>query len=394
MILAQHGYGPSDRVEVGLTDTSIDGVIISASNANPDQIQDYCSSIRKVRSDAFMLFDPEYYVNFIQEADKFGKLADYPYFLHPMAPSDLASPKLLQETTEKVIKFQIDQGFKQITVPTLEITSFGSANEPYALSLLHASAEYVADNHKDTELYGSLLINENAFYDVERMALFLDAITRVKGLRGFYIVVDRSDSQKSFWTNPQSLSAYMYLIHTLSSNKTVVLGYTDGAALLGLAAGASYVSNGWWQNSGNFTKKRFVASGGRRRATYYSRQLMSTMYVDGELSVLVGKGLGDKIANTTKYDKNVSSDPLNPASWNERDAVFHKWLVLSEHDHELASLPDEAARMSLLAEKIGAAKELSETMNGLLPDGFNANHGPEKLRTWLAAMEQYRKGVI
>lgn len=144
MILAQHGYGPADRVQVGLTDNSLGGVIISAANVNPDQIADYCKGITDVRSDAIMLFDTEYYVNFIQEADKFGKLADYPYFSHPMAPSDLASPKLLQETTERVLKFQTDLGLKLITAPSIEITSFGSANEPYALSLLHAAAEYVA----------------------------------------------------------------------------------------------------------------------------------------------------------------------------------------------------------------------------------------------------------
>lgn len=394
MILAQHGYGPSDRVEIGLADGSIKGVIVSASNTTPDQLGAYCLTVLKAQTEAVMLFDPEYYVNFIQEADKFGKLADYDYFSHPMAPSDLASPKLLQETTKKVIDLQISNGFKKVTSPTLEISSFGSANEPYSLSLLNASAEYIASDHPEAELYGSLLINENAFYDVERMALFLDAITRVKGLKGFYVVIDRSDSQKYFWSNPQTLAAYMYLIHTLSTNKSVILGYSDGAALLGLAVGAEYVSNGWWQNSGNFTKKRFVSSGGRRRATYYSKQLMSTVYVDGELSVLVQRGHKDAVANSTKYDDAVSSNPLDPASWNERDAVFHKWVALSEYDAEITALATEDERLDYLVSKISTAKDLSETMNGILPDGFNTNHGPEKLRTWLAAIDQYRKGVV
>lgn len=394
MILAQHGYGPSDRVEIGLADGSIKGVIVSAANTTPDQLGAYCSTILAANSDALMLFDSEYYVNFIQEADKFGKLAEYDYFTHPMAPSDLASPKLLQETTKKVIDLQINNGFLKVTSPTLEISSFGSSNEPYSLSLLNASAEYVAAEHSEAELYGSLLINESAFYDVERMALFLDAITRVKGIKGFYIVVDRSDSQKYFWSNPQTLSAYMYLVHTLSSNKSVILGYSDGAALLGLATGAEYASNGWWQNSGNFTKKRFVSSGGRRRPTYYSKQLMGTMYVDGELSILVQRGYKDLIANSTKYDAAVSSSPLDPSSWNERDAVFHKWIAVSEYDAEIAALPSEFERLDYLVGKINAAKDLSETMNGILPDGFSANHGPEKLRTWLAAIDQYRKGVI
>lgn len=394
MILAQHGYGPSDRVEVGLTDGSLGGVILSASNIKPDQLAEYCSAIRLCRPDSIILFDPEYYVNFIQEADKFGKLADYPYFNHPMAASDLASPRLLMDTAQKVLKQQVEVGLQQVTAPTIEITSFGSANEPYALSLLHASSEYMADNHPGVDLYCSLLINESAFYDVERMALFLDAITRLKSIKGYYVVVDRSNSQKNFWTNPQNLSAYMYFIHTLASYKTVALGYTDGTALLGLVAGATYVSNGWWQNSGNFTKKRFVTGGGRRRATYYSKQLMSTIYVDGELSVLVNKGLGPQIAGTTKYDTAVATDPLNPASWGEREAVFHKWMILSEHDNEIAAAATEKERLELIESKINVAKDLSETMNAQLPDGFNSNHGPEKLRTWIAAIEQYKKGVI
>jgi hypothetical protein len=394
MILAQHGYGPSDRVETGMQDGSIHGVILSAANINPDQIASYCTGLTSVKSDALLLFDPEYYVNFIQEADKFGKLADYPYFNHPMAPSDLASPKRLLQTTEQVLRFQIDAGLKKLVAPTLEITSFGSAHEPYALSLLNAAVEYVADNQPDTELYGSLVINESAFYDLERMALFLDAITRIKGVTGFYIVIDRTDSAKSIWTNPQNLAAYMYLVHTLSANKKIILGYTDGTGLLGLAVGAGYIGNGWWLNSGNFTKQRFVASGGRRRATYYSKQLMSSIYVDGELSVLVSKGFGEQIAGSSKYDAAVTADPLNPTSWSERNTVFHKWLMLSDDDKELAALSNEQERLELLSTKIAQAKDLSEQMNGLLPDGFKSTHGPEKLRTWLAAIEQYRKWVL
>lgn len=393
MILAQHGYGPSDRVEIGLADGSIDGIILSASNIKPDQVQTYCTGISEVNDDSLLFLDPEYYVNFISEADKFGKLGSYPYFNHPMAATDLASPKALLDATSKVVDFQVAQGMPNILSPTIEITSFGGATEPYVLSLLHSTVEYIQDNRITAKVYGSLLINENALDDADKMALFLDAVTRVRGIEGYYIVIDRTDTYKPYWNNPQTMAAYMYLINALSTNKKVILGYSDGVGLLGLSVGASHAATGWWLNSGNFSKQRFISSSGRRKSKYYSKQLMSNINVDGELSVLVDRGAKDLVANTSKYDAGVSSDPLNPTQWNERDAVFHKWLALRDICNTDFT-GDIDSRLNHLEERINKAKLLSEEMDSMLPNGFEAASGPAKLQVMLGAVELYRKGVI
>lgn len=394
MILAQFGYGPSDRVEIGLDDGGVKGVILNASNIKPEQILPYCQSLKETSSETVLFFDPEYYVNLVQEADKFGKLGDYPYFHHPMTISDLASPKMLTNAVSKVVDVQATSELPNILSPTVEIVSFGGSTEPYVLSMLHATLEYVEDNDIEGRIYASLLINENAFDDADKMALFLDAITRVRGVDGYYIVVDRTDAYKHYWNNPQTLAAYMYFVNALSAHKEVILGYADGIGLLGLAVGAKYAATGWWMNSSSFTKQRFISSSGRRKSKYYSQQLMTTINVDGELSVLVSRGKKDLIANTSKYDGGVSSDPLNPTVWGEREAIFHKWLVMNEMCNQDYSSNNEAERLQNIEERLVRAKELSEEMDSFLPDGFETAHGPAHLQVMLSAVDIYKKGVV
>lgn len=394
MILAQHGYAASDRVEKGVQDTSIDGVIISASNIKPADVPAKIKAIQAASSSAEIYFDPEYYANFIDKADKYGKLSDYDYFLQPKTLSELASPKALLNVTKTVLDLQAKWGLNKLISPSIEIPTFGSAHETYSLSLLNSSIEYVEDNFKDKELYGTILINENAFNDLSRMADFLDAVTRVKGIRGFYVVADRTGSTRAFWDNPQNLAAYMYLINALALNKKeVVLGYCDGTALLGLATGAKHASVGWWQNSTNFTKKRFIKSGGKRRKQYYSKQLMNSIYVDGELSVLVDKGYADMVANTTKYDTDFSQDPLNE-QWTDEQAILHRWAAMKATVDVVMAEPDTDSRLLKLETELKSARTIYKEVSGQLPGGFDIATGPSKVDVWLNAINIYKNGVL
>ncbi len=395
MIIAQHGYAASDRVEKGLQDLIIDGAVISASNVKPEDVQAKLASIIGSSSEAFVLFDSEYYVNFMDEADKFGKLTDYKYFKHPKAVSDLASPRALQAISKEVIDNQVRWGFKKLTSPSIEIPTFGSANESYSLSLLNSTIEYVEDNIKGKELYGSILLNEAAFNDLERMGAFLDILTRPNSLSGYYLVVDRTGGARPFWENPQSLAAYMYFINVLAVNKKdVVLGYCDGTALLGLAVGASHASVGWWQNSTNFTKRRFIKSGGRRRKEYYSKQLMNSIHIDGELVPLIDSGLGDRVANSTKYDDQISINPNDTTVWTDEKAILHKWTAMYENATEIAAGASVEDKLKVIEKQLLDAQRTYRDISSSVPGGFDSGTGPNKINVWLNAISLYEKGVL
>lgn len=395
MIIAQHGYAASDRVEKGLQDQIIDGVVISASNVKPEEVQAKLTNITTTSSNAFVLFDSEYYVNFMDEADKFGKLVDYKYFKHPKAVSDLASPKALQAISKEVIDNQVRWGFNKLTSPSIEVPTFGSANESYSLSLLNSTIEYVEDHVKDKELYGSILLNEAAFNDLERMGAYLDILTRPNSLTGYYLVVDRTGGARPFWENPQSLAAYMYFINVLSSNKKdVILGYCDGTALLGLAVGASHASVGWWQNSTNFTKRRFIKSGGRRRKEYYSKQLMNSIHIDGELVPLIESGLVDRVADSTKYDDEISNDPNDTTVWTDEKAILHKWTAMHENAVEIAKGVSVKEKLKIVEEQLLNAQRTYRDVTSYVPGGFDSGTGPNKINVWLNAISLYDKGVL
>ena len=245
------------------------------------------------------------------------------------------------------------------------------------------------------ELYGSILLNEAAFNDLERMADFLDVLTRPNSLTGYYVVVDRTGGARPFWENPQSLAAYMYFINTLAnSKKEVVLGYCDGTALLGLSAGALHAGVGWWQNSTNFTKKRFIKSGGRRRKEYYSKQLMNTIHVDAELVPLVDANIGNKVANTTVYDKDFSANPSDTTIWTDEKAILHKWTALHELAGDILAVDTTEERLLILEEKLLRAQRLYRDISGAIPGGFDSGTGPNKINVWLNAISLYGKGVL
>lgn len=394
MILAQHGFAAAERIEKGIKDGSIDGAVISASNVKFDDVQGKIQSIFDASKNADVYFDPEYYVNFMEEADKFGKLSSYPYFNHPKLITDLASPKVLQQVAKEVIDRQKAWGLRNIISPSIEITAFGSAQESYSLSLLNSSTEYVKDTMPDRNLFGTILVNENAFTDQARMAQFLDAITRIRDLQGFYVVIDRTGSTRPFWDNPQNLAAYMYLINTLVQNgKKVVLGYCDGTSILGLSVGATHASIGWWQNSTNFTKRRFIKSGGRRRKQYYSKQLMNSIYIDGELSVLVDRGFGAKVAGTTQYDSEIAADAHN-YEWSDERSILHTWSAIKSTCDDVLSNASVNDRLARLEQLLIDARQVYTETNSQLPNGFDTATGPNKINVWLNAIKIYKDGVL
>lgn len=394
MLLAQDGFAASDRIDNGLQSEVISGAIISASCRQPANLSSVVQGLKDIRSDAFILFDSEFYVGSFPEADKFGKLTDYQYFKHPLQKIDLINPTSVQGFIKKVVDVQLDAGLDNITSPTIRIQTFNSGSETQVFSFLFGTLDYVQQNAADKKLYGSLLINELALTNSRGLAEFLDTVTALRDYAGFYIIIDRSSSTISFWNNPDTLASLMYLVHVLSDNGfQIVVGYSDGDGLLSLATGASYVASGWWQNTTNFTDGKFKSSGGRRRKKYYSYQLMNAVYQEGELSSIVEHGLGSNVMGITGLDDELAQDPLNVA-WPDGTAILHKWKALNQRIQEDVSSGDETAKLEALRGSILVAKALYEQVESTIDIEFDIGNGPKKLDIWLKAIEIYQGGVV
>src|SRR5262249_21657958 len=82
-ILAQHGHQPEQKVNRGLKERIIDGVILSARYAAPDRARAAVNEARLMRSDAEILLDPEFYaIPLIGTPNsQLGSLPAWPHFM-------------------------------------------------------------------------------------------------------------------------------------------------------------------------------------------------------------------------------------------------------------------------------------------------------------------------
>ena len=85
-IFAQHGWGKGNKIETGINDGSLDGVIASPSNETPSNLADFLS---RLPPNIERLVDPQLYISTLPERrnDQFGK---YPQSCHNLTPASFS----------------------------------------------------------------------------------------------------------------------------------------------------------------------------------------------------------------------------------------------------------------------------------------------------------------
>ncbi len=397
MLLAQDGHQASDRILDGINRGFINGAVLSTLFRKPETIETTKNDLVAANNDAIILLDNEFYVNAIIGAEKFGKLSTYPYYSHPLTKKDLSSPFKLAEHIKKTIDYQIDQAhLKTITTPSVIVESFDHTSEAIFLSLLSGSCEYIADKRSSDvdKLFASLVINEQALSNTDTLPAFLDSLTGFDNLTGFYIVVDKTTSPLSYWSNPATLAAVMYITKTLSDNGyEVIIGYADVPDLLNLAVGAKAIATGWWDNTSSFTQKKFMdTGGGRRRKKYFSQQLLNAIYVDPDVQSAKTLGLIDKITLGSELDAPLVDDPYD-TPWVDGVAIAHKWQAMQSVVEAIDAVSSEEDKITAIEAKIDNALEV---YGELIDAGikFEPHTGPRKISVMKQAIAIYRDGVL
>ena len=79
MLLAQCGYGKSEKVQKGLRDGSVEGVILSPRDESQEHLVEFSHQIRNEFKNALILFDPQFYAATLADPRN-GKLLEYRYY--------------------------------------------------------------------------------------------------------------------------------------------------------------------------------------------------------------------------------------------------------------------------------------------------------------------------
>ncbi len=264
-LLAQDGFGPGDKIKMGLEKGVIDGALLSSRYRGPDTFGD---KLNEVPSGAF-LFDPHYhaYQYFGNTNAQLGKLGEWDYFTAPRR-SALINGSEIKPVIQKVIETQRAYPLMGYITPNVYVNSADSIDAAIALNFI-GSAKKVAQaiGINDKPVFATLALDRDVLVSGGApLNDFIGALTSLETFPdGFYLLVGSGTVDedgrhiRSDIFDEKVIAGWMYINHVLSINGfKVVNGFSDLLSpLLGIC-GAYAGATGWSTNLRQFSMGRYV----------------------------------------------------------------------------------------------------------------------------------------
>lgn len=391
-LLAQIGYGRSDKVQTGLQSGSIDGAVLSPRDEDPEKLAAFAAALRANYPKATILFDPQFYAaTLITPRDQY--LTKYSYYEQYRGLSRTQfKPKDIDKYVSECLSFQA-QRFPSVSYqisPTVLFDDFRDSWSQIALTMAEASIDKASDPKK---LLVSLAISEQAFKSSDALDEFLDTLSALE-VEGFYILIGRNVNGHPCHFDPTALHNIMYLAYVLGevNGYKVFFGYTDWYGLLLEAAGAAGVATGWYQNLRNFSMSRFMPTSGfarRPRKRYPSAPLLSSPLFAPELEGIHTLGSLPHVLSGIPQDAvfQGASPMVAEAKWSDETYCLAHWGALSGALSDVRRQP-KANRVKHTLSLINKARDLYKRLEsrGII---FDANTGPRHLESWLDAIQGF-----
>lgn len=389
MILAQDGYGPVQKIDGGFDVGYLDGAVLSIKNRKPDTLPRTVSGMltRYPRKELFL--DLHFYASQMAMTRP-GRILDYRLYNTGLTRKDFLSSKSVINYAHRLIDYQHRLGLLNVILPGLTITNFNANSALLSLQLYQTSLEYIKEigPDSDTKALLSLTILENALLDDEQLSKFLDEVTLLENVGGYYIVVERSYGSLPQWQDSRTLAKLMYVVNTLSENSDVVCGFIDFPGLLLLAVGAKHIASGWYQTLRHYTSNYFKKTGGQPTGAfrYASKELLTQLISVPDLRRIVNKGLNKRFVDP-KYGRGLQ-DPDNLVL-NQPSRVLHQWKVFHELGEQIVAATDPLGKIEQLIETA------ENNLKSLRQEGINIEQNAvSHYEVWKKAIAAYRDGVL
>ena len=386
-ILAQHGWGKSDKIERGIVDGSIHGVIMSPRDESPTNLASFLVSIADKHPSVERFVDPQLYAGSLWPV-RDGKLLDYGHYRQHLEPSSF-SPTAIGEFVDSTLSWQTDLRVTSLVSPTVMVEDLGSQWAQIAMML---AQESVARHEDSRPLLVSLAIGEDALRQQPLVDSWLNDLTRLD-VDGFYLVVRRSSESYRQHYDQEVLSSLLRVCYSLAelNQYRLYVGYSDMVTLLLHAVGVTGTGAGWFSSLRQFNWRRFqpVSGGSQARARYSSRPLLNSIYMT-ELDAIYNRGLVDTVLSDTPYDERFSG-ATNPENvpWPPSEAALHHWQVLDDIARLAMTMGHNIqGRLDLASTVIASARTTYTQLESLVP--FTTETGSIHLDQWLKALNRFR----
>lgn len=283
-ILAQYGFGPKDKLDRGLSEDVISGIVLSPRYLTPDKMHDEIEKLR--RPDVRIMMDPEFFATAsIRHAEpNLGTLEQWEYFRAPRRAA-LISGTAIPGIIEKSLQTQAALGLDEWIAPNVYIREADSIDAGIALNFL-AQSKVVASKVGAAPVFATLAIDRDAIMNDGEFRDILDALTAIENPPdGYYVLVgssvarDSGNQVRSDICHPQVIAGWMYTNYVLSINGARVLnGYCHLLSpLLGIS-GAEAGASGWFSGLRQFSMNKYAREVGGGRyplVRYVSTPLLS-----------------------------------------------------------------------------------------------------------------------
>lgn len=388
MIFAQDGSGTATKLEDGYTAGYIDGTILSIKSRNSDTLPQVVTSMLTNHPGKELFLDTHFYASQIAMTTP-GKIPDYQLYQPGLNRKDF-SIKNISSYAQRLIDYQRELGLTNVIVPSLTIANFDDYTSQISLQLYEASMDYIGSLSGGTPVkpYLSLAFHENALLDNEKLSQYLDDITLIEGVAGFYIVVERNVNSLPQWQDNRTLAKLMYVVNALSENYEVVCGFMDFPGMLMLGAGAKHVASGWHQTLRHYTCNYFLETGGRSNGTfrYPSKALLAEILSVPDLQNIIRRGFSAAHIDPA-YGAGLA-DPDNLV-FQPPTRILQQWKTFKELGQQITAAADP---MSEIEQLISTAETNLAALQGagIVIDRASVSH----YETWKQAIALYRNGVL
>ena len=272
-ILAQHGFGAGDRLELGLADGLIDGVIYGAKDIAAGSVAEELREMARDHPAEVRLFDPQYYACLVaaEPGARLGALAGtegYPYF-GTRRRRDLERERQVASDLESCLEYQRGLAVTGFIAPNIVIRrSLDSVEATIAKDFLRNAAAVHERLRDPRPLWATLAISTDALRDRIELQNFLQEVTELENPpSGIYLLIEHPDQEiPPMLEESDVLSRWMLINRALTqSGYEVMNGYADLLAPYLGAAGATAVASGWWNTLKVFSLRKFGPSPGAAR---------------------------------------------------------------------------------------------------------------------------------
>ena len=387
-ILAQHGWGKTNKVERGLADGSIQGVIMSPRDETPANLATFLSEIRDNEPSAERLADPLFHVGAIGQVRP-GMLIRYPHYRSNLVPTSF-NTSTIGDFVRRTLDWQYELDVSAVVSPTVIVDNFGTRWEQIAMMM----AQETTNQHNDPRpLLISLVVEEAALRQPTYVDVWLDELTQLN-VDGFYLVVLRQSSDYRQQYDQEVLASLLRVCYSLGelNQYRIYLGYTDMVTLLLHAVGVHGTGSGWSSTLKQFTLRRFLPStwGSQPRPRYSSRPLLNSIFITELDGIYNGGGL-TYVLSGTGYDTPFTG-ATNPENvlWPRDNAALHHWRVLAD----ISQAPSGATigdRLDSARDLVTQARSVYALTGAFVP--FTAATGSTHLDQWLDALNRFRSDM-